>query len=159
MAFPEKRALDVDFQQSLMYVEHLMRECAAKREKSYQITDLTRVQEIAPATQRKYAADFVKRNAALSQSASLGTASVTPSSIVRGILTAIFWISPSPTPSVFFATRDDAYLHAIGVLEGARVPLPPWLQEMRQLIGARSNSRSEKRSSMPHRVQRRSTPP
>ncbi len=148
MEFPEKRLQDSDFHQSLAYIEHLMRECAAKREKSYQVTDLTRIQEIAPATQRKYAGDFLERNSSLSQTASLGTASVTPSSILRGILTAIFWISPPPTPAEFFATRDEAFLHAIGTLERARVTLPPWLQETRDVIAARRNSRAEKRASV-----------
>jgi hypothetical protein len=148
MEFPEKRAEDADFHQALHYIEHLMREGAAGGEKSYQVTDITRVQEIAPATQRKYAAEFVKRNASLSQLASFGTASVTPSSILRGIMTAIFWISPPPTPAVFFATRGEAYLHAIDVLERGGTWLPPRLLDLRGRLGGKG-TRAGRRHSVP----------
>jgi hypothetical protein len=148
MEFPEKRVEDPDFQQALNYIEHLMRECAANREKSYQVTDITRVQELAPATQRKYAAEFVKRNAPLSQLASLGTASVTPSSILRGIMTAIFWISPPPTPAVFFASRGEAYLHAIDVLERGGTWLPQRIADLRGRLQT-SKVRAGRRPSVP----------
>jgi hypothetical protein len=149
MEFPENRVSDSDFHQALGYIEHLMRECVANREKSYQVTDITRIQEIAPATQRKYAAEFLKRNTALAREASLGTASVTPSSILRGIMTAIFWISPPPTPAVFFATRGDAYLHAIGVLEEGGAWLPQRLVDLRARLQAGNRMRPRRRPSVP----------
>ena len=149
MEFPEKRVADSDFHQALNYIEHLMREGAAAGEKSYQITDITRIQEIAPATQRKYAAEFVKRNAALSRLASFGTASVTPSSILRGIMTAIFWISPPPTPAVFFATRGEAYLYALDVLERGGTRLPQRLLDLRGRLKAGKGTRSRRRHSVP----------
>jgi hypothetical protein len=149
MEFPEQRVQDADFHQALDYIEHLMRECVAGREKSYQVTDITRIQEIAPATQRKYAAEFVKRNSALAPLASLGTASVTPSSILRGIMTAIFWISPPPTPAVFFATRREAYLHAIAVLDRGGTRLPQRLVDLRVQLQASKGVRRPGRSSVP----------
>ena len=149
MEFPENRVEDTHFHQALGYIEHLMREAAANGEKSYQVTDITRIHEIAPATQRKYAAEFVKRNTALSQQASFGTASVTPSSILRGIMTAIFWISPPPTPAVFFATRSEAYLHAIDVLEKGGTWLPPRLVELRARLQGGRSARAGKRPSVP----------
>jgi hypothetical protein len=151
MEFPESRVSESDFHQALAYIEHLMREAVAKGEKSYQVTDITRVQELATATQRKYAAEFVKRNSTLSQQASLGTASVTPSSILRGIMTAIFWISPPPTPAVFFATRNEAYLHAIGVLERGGARLPQRLVDLRGRLQANDKGmrRPGRRPSVP----------
>jgi hypothetical protein len=149
MEFPEKRVEDADLHQALSYIEHLMREGAAAGEKSYQVTDITRIQEIASATQRKYAAEFLKRNTALSQLSSLGTASVTPSSILRGIMTAIFWISPPPTPAVFFATRGEAYLHAIDVLERGGTRLPQRLLDLRGRFQASKGTRPGRRHSVP----------
>jgi hypothetical protein len=143
--FPEKRVPDPEFREALSYIEQLMRDAVASREKCYQVTDITRVREIAPATQRKYAAEFIKRNASLSVAATLGTGSVTPSSILRGIMTAVYWISPSPTPATFFATRDEAYLHAVKVLEGIGALLPPKLLELKARAQASQRARQGSR--------------
>jgi hypothetical protein len=129
--FPEKRVPDAEFHQALAFIEQLMRACVTDREKSYQITDITRIREIPPATQRRYAADFLKRNSNLALAASFGTANVTPSSILRGVMTAVFWISRPPTPVTFFETRDQAFLHACDVLEQGGAQLTPPLLELR----------------------------
>jgi hypothetical protein len=128
--YPQARVPDPDFFQALAHVEQVMHEAIAERQKTYVVTDITRVRELPPASQRKYAADFVRRTAHVSKAATLGTANVTPSSILRGILTAVYWISPSPTPTVFLATRREAYLHAIGVLEATGVALPPPVRKL-----------------------------
>jgi hypothetical protein len=137
MEFPEPRVLDADFHQSLAYIEQLMRECASTRESMYQVTDITRVREMPTASQRKYAAEFVTRTSHVAKAGSLGTANVTPSSILRGILTAIFWLAPPPTPSMFFATRNEAYLHAMRVFETAGVVLPARLVTLRSRLAAK----------------------
>jgi hypothetical protein len=121
--YPPARVRDPDFFQALVHLEEVMHAAIAEREKTYVVTDITRVREIPPATQRKYAADFVRRTAHVAKAASLGTANVTPSSILRGIMTAVYWVSPSPTPTVFFATRREAYVYAIDILEGAGASL------------------------------------
>jgi hypothetical protein len=140
MEFPEDRVADAEFHRSLEYIEQLMRESITNREKSYQITDITRLREMPPASQRKYASEFVKRVEHVSKLASLGTASVTPSSILRGILTAIFWLSPPPTPTVFVATRNEGYLHAMGVLEAGGVMLPTRLLGLRAELQANTRA-------------------
>jgi hypothetical protein len=123
--YPQARVPDPDFYEALAHLEQVMHAAIAERQKTYVVTDITRVRELPPASQRKHAADFVRRTAHVSRAATLGTANVTPSSILRGILTAVYWLSPSPTPTVFLATRREAYLYAIGVLETAGVALPP----------------------------------
>jgi hypothetical protein len=45
-------------------------------------------------------------------------------------MTAVYWVSPSPTPTVFLATRDEAYRYAIRVLEGAGVALLPAVRKL-----------------------------
>jgi hypothetical protein len=131
MEFPDRRMSDSDFHAGLSYVEQLWRECQRTGFKSYQIVDLTFIREIAPASQRRYAAEWIKSTEALMKLVSLGGACVTHSSILRGIVTAIMWIYRPPNPTEFFATRQEAYLHAIDQLDRARVPLSPRIAELR----------------------------
>jgi hypothetical protein len=128
--YPPARVADPDFFQALVHVEQVLHAAVAEHQKTYVVTDITRVREIPPATQRKYAADFVRRTAHVARAASLGTANVTPSSILRGIMTAVYWVSPSPTPTVFLATRREAYRYAIEVLEGGGAALPPSVRRL-----------------------------
>ena len=129
--FPGERIPDPVGRKCLAYLEKLMREAIAAREKSYHVFDLTRVRHMPTATQLKDAADFVTRTSALAKAASLGSAYVTPSSFLRGLLTAISRLTPSPVPSAFFATRDEAYLDAVRALEAGGVILPRRLVELR----------------------------
>jgi hypothetical protein len=136
MEFPERRLSDTDLHEGLAYVEQLWRECQRVALKSYQVVDLTFIREIAPASQRKYAAEWIRSNDALMKLVSLGGACVTPSSILRGIVTAIMWIYRPPNPTEFFATREKAYLHGLVQLEGARVPIPQRLAELRARLAS-----------------------
>jgi hypothetical protein len=145
MEFPDRRMSDSDLHAGLSYVEQLWRECQRLGLKSYQVVDLTFIREIAPASQRKYAAEWIKSTEALMRLTSLGGACVTPSSILRGIVTAIMWIYKPPNPTEFFAARPQAYLHAIDQLDRARVPLPPRVLELRARLLAQSAP--ERRSS------------
>jgi hypothetical protein len=43
-----------------------------------------------------------------------------------------FWIVPSPTPSAFFATRDEAFRHAARTLQAAGLPLPQRLLDIQE---------------------------
>ena len=130
MVFPKQRFADADLRRALDYIEQLMIESEKSGEKSFQITDLTRMQEIASASQRKISAEWVKRTAPLQRAASVGGANVTPSTILRGLITAIYWFqSPSTTTTpIFVATRSDAYRAALRSLKAAEVPLPPGLR-------------------------------
>jgi hypothetical protein len=136
MEFPERRLSDKDFHEGLAYVEQLWRECQRMGLKSFHVVDLTLIREIAPASQRKHAAEWIKSTEALVRLASLGGACVTPSSILRGIVTAILWIYRPPNPTEFFATRQQAVLHALAQLEAARVPLPQRLVDLRARLAA-----------------------
>jgi hypothetical protein len=144
LEFPEKRIADTEFHDALEYVETLMRECQRSGQKSFQVTDLTRIREIAPASQRRYAGEWVKEMAPLIRVASIGGADVTPSSILRGLITAIHWIQRPPTPTAVFATRSEAYLHAIGELERALGALPPNLGALRKHLQAQSVGQSSR---------------
>jgi len=125
LEFPEERLVEGALTAALTQIEHLMRESEASGEKSYQITDFTRMHTIPPATERKFAGDWMKRTVQLQRTASVGAANVTPSTILRGLVTAVHWLQPPPTPTVFVATRKEALAAALKRLEEARVVVPP----------------------------------
>jgi hypothetical protein len=144
LEFPEERFPDADCEAGLGYVEQLMRECVRDREKCAQITDLTRIQQIPNASQRRYAGEWVKRNGELVVASSVGGATVTPSSILRGLVTAVHWFHRPPTPNAFLATRPDAHRYVIKLLEDARVSLPARVTQLRDRLAREATAYREK---------------
>jgi hypothetical protein len=65
--------------------------------------------------------------AARGQHATVGGATVTPSSILRGIITAVFWIHPPKRTMYAVATRQEAILKGVQVLRSEGVALPAQL--------------------------------
>jgi hypothetical protein len=128
---PEQRVQDSALHDALLHLESLLQDAQAAREKVFVISDLTRMREVTPASQRKYTAEWMKRSSALLQDACVGGAHVTPSAMLRGIITAVFWLSPPPTPQIFVATRAEAVSHGVGMLEAAGQLLAPQLLKLR----------------------------
>jgi hypothetical protein len=147
MEILEGRTLDSDLQAALATIDHILRECERRREKCAQVTDLSRMDQLPNAGQRKISGDWVKATADLQRAASVGGANVTPSAILRGIITAIHWIHKPPTPVAFFATRSEAMLQCIVWLDQARVLLPPSLTKLREQLALQSGSHREKQPS------------
>ena len=58
--------------------------------------------------QRRMQADWMKQHRALIQECSAGIAFVLNSPVVRGVLTAIMWLTPLPVPHRIFADIEDA---------------------------------------------------
>jgi hypothetical protein len=135
--FPEKRFADEDNRALLDHLEALMNDALRTGEKLFFITDLTLMREFAPALQRQYTGQWIKRTADLARATSVGGAQVTPSAVLRGIITAVFWIHPPPTPSVSVATRSEAMTIGIERLEAEHVVLPPRLASYRDSGQAR----------------------
>jgi hypothetical protein len=130
--FPAGRLADATLQAVLDALETVMREAERAKEKIFIINDLTHMRSIPPASQRKFTGEWIQRTANLSRTASVGAAQVTPSAILRGIITAVFWFHPSPSPSVFVATREEAVSRGILMLEEAGVQLPARLRQQRR---------------------------
>jgi hypothetical protein len=130
--FPERRVTDASLHAALAQLEAMLSEAARTRQRLFFITDLTVMREITPASQRQYTGDWTKRVAGLSRVASVGGATVTPSPILRGIITAVFWIHPPPTPVFSVSTRHEAMLKGIELLKAADVLLPPRLVTYRE---------------------------
>lgn len=121
--FPETRIQDSALQDCLFYVELLLREAVERREKTYTITDLSRMTEFPPASQRNLTTEWLARSLQLQKASSLGGANVSRSTMLRGFLNAVQWIAPPAMPSVFVATRGDGFVAAIKAFEDARIPL------------------------------------
>jgi hypothetical protein len=132
--FPERRVPDEAVHAALDALEAMMKEARRSKEKIYVVTDLTRMRQITPASQRKYTAEWAKRTDELARSTTIGGAYVTPSAILRGIITAVFWLYPRPRsgPTVFVATRDEAMASGIDELTAAKALLSPQLIEYRE---------------------------
>ncbi len=130
MDFPEKRVADSALRGALEHIEALLQGGPGK---SFQITDLTRIREIAPATQRRLASEWMERTAPLHRQFSVGGANVTPSALIRGMVTAVHWFKPPPTPTSFCATREEALTLAVQALRAANVAIPPDLAILRGL--------------------------
>lgn len=71
------------------------------------VVDLTHLRHV-PATQRKLFAEHLKRFEPHDVAHNRGSALIIPNSFVRGIVTAIFWLSPPMFPNKAFDTRPDA---------------------------------------------------
>jgi hypothetical protein len=132
MVMPVHRSTDSDVMSAVMHLEQIMLECKKDKEKCVQVTDASAMTTLPTASQRKITGEWLKRTVPLQREVSLGGANVTPSAIIRGIITAIHWFHKPETPVVFVATRDEAMLQAIRWLEEGRVLLSPRLRELRE---------------------------
>jgi hypothetical protein len=130
--FPEKAVADPTLRSVFDHLEAMMIEAGRSKEKLFVITDIARMRHITPARQRQLAADWMKRVVPLTRSATVGGATVAPSAILRGIFTAVHWLQPSPTPYFCVATRRQAMLKGIELLEAGHVPLSPSLITYRE---------------------------
>jgi hypothetical protein len=105
-------ATDAEFQDYLDRMEKLV---VLRRETNCTILDATRAGD-TPAKQRRMQSEWLKRNETLLAKYSAGTAFVITSPLVRGLLTAILWVSPMAAPHTVVATVDEAEAWAIARL-------------------------------------------
>jgi hypothetical protein len=147
LEFPEQRFPDADCEAGLDCVTQLMLECLHDRRKCTQITDLTRIQQLPNASQRKLAGDWVKQNSELVVATSVGGATVTPSAILRGLVTAVHWIHRPPTPNAFLSAKPEAQRYVIKLLEDAGVLLPPRVTQLRDRLSRDAQALREKQPS------------
>jgi hypothetical protein len=82
-------------------------EALARRAPHVVIIDARRARVIVPATRKRFA-QWVKGREVDLASYRLGTVTITSSPVVRGVLSAIYWVSPPPYPHTVVASRADA---------------------------------------------------
>jgi hypothetical protein len=128
MEFPAHRFTDAALDASLQFIEELLRGARDAGEMTFQVTDLSRVHKLPPESQRKCATAWVKRTWALHEAASLGGVAVTPSAIIRGLVTLVNWWHESRRPTSFVATRQEAFAMAIKAFDEGQVRLRPDLR-------------------------------
>jgi hypothetical protein len=124
LEFPERRFPDATFRDAMQFIEELMKDARSADGKTYQITDLTRMRELAPASQRKFASKWLASTFQLQRMVSIGASHVAPSTIVRGLITAIDWLQKSALPATYVATREEAFAIAIKCFDDAHFALP-----------------------------------
>ena len=82
----------------------------------------------AGAAERKILSEWMARDFDLLRSCSLGVGFVIDSGLVRGALTAVFWLSRLPSPYRVHATLEEALRVAIEQVEAANLPVAPELR-------------------------------
>jgi hypothetical protein len=124
------RATDAEVAGALDYLVEILR-LTPPETKTFSLSDISLVTEPPPPNQRRMIAGFIANNETLLRRTIAGGAIVAPSPLVRGAVTAIYWVRPSPVPTTVFATREEALAQGIQVLERTNGKLPPSLQALR----------------------------
>jgi hypothetical protein len=88
---------------------HAKTEAILKRREPYvTITDLTAARHLPSPVARKALADWSERFEPELRRLALGSAIVIDSALIRGGLTALFWLAPPPYPQQVVATKLEA---------------------------------------------------
>jgi hypothetical protein len=106
------------------YLKEITEKTFARPTRSVVIVDATRAVRPNP-LQRKRQAEWLKTQEAALKKTNLGTAFVISNALIRGGLTAIFWIAPMPTPTTVVATYAQAEEWAFARLREAGIEPPP----------------------------------
>ena len=80
--------------------------------------------ESTPARQRRMQAEWMKTNEGLLRRYTLGTVMMLGSPVMRGVLTAILWIQPIPTPYAVVGSLEEAAEKAEEMLAAKGLPMP-----------------------------------
>jgi hypothetical protein len=127
--FPPTHVSDEALRSTLACLEALMQVAQRDREQLVFVTDLTQMREVARAGQRKITGEWMAQTSSLRKLVSLGAVHVTPSAVLRGIITAVFWLNPPHVENAFVASRDEAFAQAAALLKKAGIPMPSRLCE------------------------------
>ena len=93
------------------------------------VVDATDAEGRPSATQRRLQVEWIRANAQTIKTFCRGGAFVLPSPVVRGIVTAIHWLSPPPYPFAIFAKKTEAIAWCRAKLaDGANVVGPSGLE-------------------------------
>jgi hypothetical protein len=106
------------------YLEGMTRFIIERKQKTVTILDASQ-SDRTPASQRKKQAVWLKSHENLLRQYSLGTAFVITSPLVRGVLTAIFWLQPLPTEHIVVGTMHEAEAWGRARLSAAGIAMPP----------------------------------
>jgi hypothetical protein len=99
------------------------------------------------AQQRRIQSEWNRSIQPIQKAVTLGLAFIAPGTVVRGMLTAVFWFSPPAAPYIICATMSEALAWALGVCaeQGVRVSEAAE-QALRERFGAEANGGGAKRA-------------
>ena len=80
------------------------------------IVDMSQMSPVNPDMRRKVAAWLAEHQEELKKYR-LGSAIVVKSNVIRGIITAIYWLQPPPYPYSICSNRDEALAWSKGIIE------------------------------------------
>jgi len=112
-----------EFEELLSRLDKNVRRTAAARQKTTLIYDSTSGYQASPRI-RKRQAEWMKANADITRLNCVGIGFVIDSSLVRGILTAILWLSDMPAPYTVVGTFAEAEQWCEKQLSAHGVTLP-----------------------------------
>jgi hypothetical protein len=118
-----------------------------RKERWVHLVDGRLVSKLPGAHVRSKIAEHTKKIEDLSSRYNIGTATVIPSPIVRGMLTAIHWIVPPPHPFSNVGTPEEGVQWLRGCLQKADMHVPSRMcSDLVEIVQGRVSPRSMARS-------------
>lgn len=118
---------DQELAESLQTITELLESELRLRRKSVMIVDMRKAGPLS-APQRRTSSEWMKQNIELYKQCVLGGVFVIDSPIIRGVLTALLWLSPMGMPYEVVGTLDEAVRWAIVRFDAERVAIPERLR-------------------------------
>jgi hypothetical protein len=115
---------DAVLEEHLSECERLLR----REQPFFCVRDLTEIKQVPGATLRRTATTWEQANRALLGRVIIGVANVSASTLVRGAMTAMRWISPSPFPETTVSTLQEAFHWGEGRYIERGLPVPDGLK-------------------------------
>jgi hypothetical protein len=120
-----------DDQQLIEDLAKIVREMQRDRAAGVRCVSVIDLRDALPlnAKHRKLVMEWLRESEPMIPFISLGTVFHAPSPLVRGVLTAMFWLHPYPVPHTVVADMDDAMRWAIVRMEDSGTPVPARLRQ------------------------------
>lgn len=99
-----------------------------RRQPFVTVTDSRRIRSIPPADVRKYIADWMKLHAKTSRA--VGAVTILDSALMRGALTALYWLFTPPTPQEYAKDWREAHTWALSRLHAEKVDVPDRVEKL-----------------------------
>lgn len=118
---------DQELVESLQSIVGLLQDERQLQRRAVIILDLRKAGPLS-APQRRTASEWMKQNKELYKQSILAAVFIIDSPIIRGVLTALLWLSPIELPYEVVGSLDEAVRWAISRFDAARVPIPERLR-------------------------------
>lgn len=92
------------------------------------VTDMRRVHSVPQADTRKHIAEWMASTAKTTRA--VGAVVILDNAIMRGALTALYWLFTPPTPQGVAKDWREAHTWALGQLRKNHVPVPPAVADL-----------------------------